>query len=123
VKSRRGKWAGHVARTGTTRNVCRVSVQNALETPRRKWENNIVMTLRSTSCEGGRWWGDLVKDRIPGCSLILAKLNIYILLSQCLLIIQFVRLCFALRAGKLMELVTYMKLPDGTYKTRAISCL
>jgi len=50
VKSRRMRWAGHVARMGEDRGVQRVLVgkpeaKRLLGRPRRRWENNIKMDL------------------------------------------------------------------------------
>jgi hypothetical protein len=51
IKSRRLRWAGHVARMGERRGVYRALVgkpegRRPLERPRRKWEDNIKMDLR-----------------------------------------------------------------------------
>jgi hypothetical protein len=51
IKSRRMRWAGHVARMGEGRNVYRVLVgkpegKGPLERPRRRWEDGIKMDLR-----------------------------------------------------------------------------
>jgi hypothetical protein len=51
IRSRRMRWAGHVARMGEGRNVYRVLVgkpegKSPLEKPRRRWENGIKMDLR-----------------------------------------------------------------------------
>jgi hypothetical protein len=51
IKSRRLRWAGHVARMGEGRGVYRVSVRRLegkrpLGRPRRRWEDNIKMDLR-----------------------------------------------------------------------------
>ena len=51
VKSRRMRWAGHVARMGEDRGVHRVLVgkpegKRPLGSPRRRWENNIKMDLQ-----------------------------------------------------------------------------
>jgi hypothetical protein len=51
IKSRRMRWAGHVARMGEGRNLYRVLVGKAegerpLERPRRRWEYGIKMDLR-----------------------------------------------------------------------------
>ncbi|KAJ4430110.1 hypothetical protein ANN_22320 [Periplaneta americana] len=51
IKSRRLRWAGHVARMGESRNAYRVLVgrpagKRPLERPRRRWEDNIKMDLR-----------------------------------------------------------------------------
>jgi hypothetical protein len=50
IKSRRMRWAGHVARMGEGRNVYRVLVgkpegKKPLERPRRRWEDGIKWTL------------------------------------------------------------------------------
>jgi hypothetical protein len=50
IKSRRMRWAGHVARMGEGRGVYRVLVgmpegKRPLGRPRRRWENNIKMDL------------------------------------------------------------------------------
>jgi len=59
VKSRRMRWAGHVARMGEDRGVHRVLVgkpegKRPLETPRRRWEDNIKMDLQEV---GRGSWG------------------------------------------------------------------
>ena len=58
VKSRRMRWAGHVARMGQGRVVHRVLVgrpegKRPLGRPRRRWEDNIKMDLQEVgrSCE------------------------------------------------------------------------
>jgi hypothetical protein len=60
IKSRRMRWAGHVARIGEGRNVHRVLVgkregRRPLERPRRRWEDGIKMVL--TGLVGGVWSG------------------------------------------------------------------
>jgi hypothetical protein len=50
-KSRRKRWAGHVARMMEKRNAYRILVGNpegkrSLERPRRRWVDNIKMDLR-----------------------------------------------------------------------------
>ena len=57
VKSRRMRWAGHVARMGEDRAVRRVLVgkpvgKRPLVRPRRRWDDNIKMDLQEV--EGGR---------------------------------------------------------------------
>jgi hypothetical protein len=57
IKSRRMRWAGHVARMGEGRGVYRVLVgrregKRLLERPRRRWEDNIKLDLRETGIEG-----------------------------------------------------------------------
>jgi hypothetical protein len=51
IKSRRMRWAGHVAGMGEKRNaymilVGKAEVKRPLGRPRRRWENNINMNLR-----------------------------------------------------------------------------
>jgi hypothetical protein len=51
IKSRRMRWAGHVARMGEGRNMYGILVEipkgkTPLEGPRRRWENGIRMDLR-----------------------------------------------------------------------------
>jgi hypothetical protein len=57
IKSRRMRWAGHVARMGEGRNVYRVLVgkpegKRPLGRPRRRWENGIKMDLGETGWGG-----------------------------------------------------------------------
>jgi hypothetical protein len=57
IKSRRMRWAGHVARMGEGRNVYRVLVgkpegKRPLERPRRRWEYGIKMYLREIGLGG-----------------------------------------------------------------------
>jgi hypothetical protein len=67
VKSRRMRWAGHVARMGEERRVHRVLVgkperKRPLGRPRRRWEYNIKMDLLEGG--GGRGnWMELAQDR------------------------------------------------------------
>jgi hypothetical protein len=46
IKSRRMKWAGHVARMGEKRNAYRILGKRPLGRPRRGWVDNIKMDLR-----------------------------------------------------------------------------
>jgi hypothetical protein len=55
IRSRRMKWAGHVARMWERRDVYRVFVGKAegkrpLGRPRRRWEDNIKMDLQEVGC-------------------------------------------------------------------------
>jgi hypothetical protein len=67
VKSRRMRWAGHVARMGEERGVHRVLVgkpegKRPLGKPRRRWEDNIKIDLEEVG--GGRGdWMELAQDR------------------------------------------------------------
>ena len=60
VKSRRMRWAGHVARMGEGRGVHRVPVgkpegKRPLGRPRRRWEDNITMDLQEVGGGCGDW--------------------------------------------------------------------
>jgi hypothetical protein len=62
IKSRRMRWAGHVARMEEGRKVYRVLVgkpegKRSLERPRRRWEDGIKMDLKEIVWGGGRWNG------------------------------------------------------------------
>jgi hypothetical protein len=67
VKSRRMRWAGHVARMREDRGVYRMLVEKPegkrpLVRPRRRWEDNINMDLQEAG--GGRGdWMELAQDR------------------------------------------------------------
>jgi hypothetical protein len=55
IKSRRMRWAGHVARMGAERNVYRVLVgkpegKRPLERSGRRWEDGMKMDLREIGC-------------------------------------------------------------------------
>jgi hypothetical protein len=67
VKSRRMRWAGHVARMGQERKVYKVLVgkpegKRPLGRPRRRWEDGIRMGLREIGL-GGVDWIRLAQDR------------------------------------------------------------
>ena len=56
IKSRRLRWAGHVARMEQFRNAYRVLVgksegRRPLGRPRARWEDNIKMDLREVGCD------------------------------------------------------------------------
>ena len=56
IKSRRMRWAGHVARTGEGKGVYRILVgkpegKRSLGRPRRRWKDNIKMDLQEVECE------------------------------------------------------------------------
>jgi hypothetical protein len=60
MKSRRVRWARHVARMGEMRNAYIILVgksegKRPLGRPRRRWEDNIRMCLREIGCEGVGW--------------------------------------------------------------------
>jgi hypothetical protein len=60
IKSRRMRWAEHVARMGEGRDVYRVLVgrpegKRPLGRPKRRWEDNIKMNLRELGTDGANW--------------------------------------------------------------------
>ncbi|KAJ4435515.1 hypothetical protein ANN_18131 [Periplaneta americana] len=66
IKSRRLRWAGHVARMGESRNAYRVLVgrpeeKRPLGRPRRKWNDNIKIDLREVGYDD-REWINLAQD-------------------------------------------------------------
>ncbi|KAJ4431147.1 hypothetical protein ANN_19742 [Periplaneta americana] len=70
IKSRRLRWAGHVARMGESRNAYRVLVgrpegKRPLGRPRRRWEDNIKMDLREVGYDDTDWI-NLAQDRTDG---------------------------------------------------------
>jgi len=80
IKSRRMRWAGHVARLGEWRGVYRVLVgkpegRRSLGRPRRRWEDNIRMDLREVGC-GCVVWMELAKDRDRWRALVSAVMNL-----------------------------------------------
>jgi hypothetical protein len=60
IKSRRMRWAGHVARRGESRNAHRILVgkpegKRPLGRPRRRWLDNIKINLREIGWDGMDW--------------------------------------------------------------------
>jgi hypothetical protein len=79
IKSRRMRWAGHVACMGERRDVYRVLVgkpegRRPLGRPRRRWEDNIRMDLREMGC-GCVDWVELAQDRDRWRALVSAVMN------------------------------------------------
>ena len=67
IKSRRVRWAGHVARMCEERGVCRVLAgksegKRPVGRPRRRWVDNITMDLQEVGCGYMDWIG-LAQDR------------------------------------------------------------
>jgi hypothetical protein len=67
IKSRRMRWAGHVARMGERRGLNRVLVgkpegKRPLGRPRCRWEDNVKMNLQEVGCGCMDWIG-LAQDR------------------------------------------------------------
>jgi hypothetical protein len=68
IKSRRMRWAGHVARMEKGRVAYRVLVgrpegKRPLGRPRHRWEDNIKMDLREIGFDGTNWTR-LAQDRV-----------------------------------------------------------
>ena len=80
IKSRRMRWAGHVARMGEEREPYRVLVgkpegKRPLGRPRRRWVDNITMDLQEVGCGYGDWIG-LAQDRDGWRKLVNAVMNL-----------------------------------------------
>jgi hypothetical protein len=80
VKSRRMRWAGHVARMGHERKVYKVLVgkpegKRPLGRPRRRWEYGIRMDLREIGL-GGVDWIRLSQDRDRWRAVVSAVMNL-----------------------------------------------
>jgi hypothetical protein len=80
IKSRRMRWAGHVARMGEGRGVCRFLVgkpegRRPLGRPRHRWEDNIEMDIQEVGC-GGMDWIELAQDREGWRALVNAVMNL-----------------------------------------------
>ena len=80
VKSRRMRWAGHVARMDEERGVYGVLVgkpegRRPLGRPGRRWVDNIRMDLQEVGCVYMDWIG-LAKDRDRWRTLVSAVMNL-----------------------------------------------
>jgi len=80
IKSRRMRWAVHVACVGERRGVYRVLVgkregMRPLGGPRRRWEDNIKMHLQEVGCRGMDWI-ELAQDRDRWRILVNALMNL-----------------------------------------------
>jgi hypothetical protein len=80
IKSRRMRWAGHVARMGEKRNAYRLLVgkperKRPPGRPRRRWVDNIRMDLGEIGWGDVNWIG-LAKDRNRWRALVNSVLNL-----------------------------------------------
>jgi hypothetical protein len=80
IKSRRIRWAGHVARMGEKRNVYRLLVgksegKRPLGRQRRRWTDNIKMDLLEIGLNVVDWIG-LAQDRYSWRALVNAVMNL-----------------------------------------------
>jgi hypothetical protein len=83
IKSRRMRWAGHVARMGEKRNGYRILVgkpegKRPRRRSRRRWEDNIRIDLREIGY-GGMDWIDLAQDRDQWRALVNLVMNLWVL--------------------------------------------
>ena len=79
IKSRRMRWAGHVARIGEGRGVHKVLVgkpegKRPLGRPRRRWEDNIKMDLQVVGKGCGDWM-ELAQGRDRWRALVSTVMN------------------------------------------------
>jgi hypothetical protein len=82
IKSRRMRWARHVARMGEKRNVYRLLVgkpegKRPLGRPRRRWINNIKMDLLEIGVSVEDWIG-LAQDRYSWRALVNSVMNLWV---------------------------------------------
>jgi transcription termination factor 2 len=80
IKSRRMRWAGHVARMEEGRGVYRVLVgrpesKRPLGRPRRRWVDNIKMDLGQIGIDGANWIR-LAQDRVQWRSFVNTVMNL-----------------------------------------------
>jgi hypothetical protein len=81
IKSRRMRWAVHVARMGEKRNAYRMLVgkpegKRPLGRPRRRWVDNIKIDLRDRMGWCGLDWIDMAQDRDQWRALVNTVLNL-----------------------------------------------
>jgi hypothetical protein len=85
IRSRRMRWAGHVARMGEGRNVYRVLVgkpegKRPLGRPRRRWEDGIKMDLEEIGWGGGGVeWIHVAQNRDRWRPLVNAVMNLRVM--------------------------------------------
>jgi len=82
IKSRRMRWAGHVARMEERRGVYSILVEKPegkrpLGRPRRRWEDNIKTDLQEVGY-GVRDWMELAQDRDRWRALLNAVMNLLV---------------------------------------------
>jgi len=80
IKSRRMRWAGHVACVGERRGAYRVLVEKPevnrpLGRSRHRWEDNIEMDLQEVGC-GGMEWINLAHDRAKWRAIVNAVMSL-----------------------------------------------
>jgi hypothetical protein len=80
IKSRRMRWAGHVASMGEGRGVYRLLIgkpegKRPLGRPRRRWEDNIKMELKEIGIDGANWI-QLAQDRVQWRACVNTVMNL-----------------------------------------------
>jgi hypothetical protein len=80
IKSRRMRWAGHVARMGEGRGVYRVLIgrpegMRPLGRPRHMWEDNVEMNLKEIGIDGANWTR-LAQDRVQWRTFVSTVMNL-----------------------------------------------
>jgi hypothetical protein len=80
IKSRRMRWAGHVALMGEGRGAYRILVgrpegRRPVGRPRRRWEDNMQMDLQGVGW-GGTNWIELTQDRDRWRAVVNAVMNL-----------------------------------------------
>jgi hypothetical protein len=80
IKSRRMRWAGHIAHTGDRRGMYRVLVEKPegkrpCGRPWHRWEDNITVDLQEVEC-GDMDWSELAQDRNRWRALVNAVMNL-----------------------------------------------
>jgi hypothetical protein len=82
IKSRRMRWAGHVACMGEGRGVYKVLVgrpkgKRPLVRPRHRWEDNIKMDLREIGIDGAKWI-QLAQNRVQWHTCVNTVMNLQV---------------------------------------------
>ena len=76
IKSRRLRWAGHLARMEEGRRAFKILAgRRPLGRPRRRWEDNIRMDLEEKGINAGNWV-DSAQDRDYWRALVNVTLNL-----------------------------------------------
>jgi hypothetical protein len=80
IKSRRMRWAGHVARMGEGTGAYRVLVgrpegKRPLGRHRRRWQDNFKMDLREIGIDGAKWI-QLAQDRAQWRAFVNTVMNL-----------------------------------------------
>ena len=80
IKSRKMRWAGHVARMGEGKGLYKFMVRKPegkrqFGRPRHRWEDNIKMDLQEVGC-GGMDWIELAQDRDRWRTIVSTVMNL-----------------------------------------------